>query len=136
MPAPEPAPATHSLLYSPALIPPILPAPPPLMSPRSEWSRTIYARGRDEDYLIMTRGRLLDRIRVMLAGRAAEEVVQGTPSSYSNGDLSVSHSGSGEPRSRVLLGWMLGGRLGSRKGEGRRGRERNAAVVGRRKGRS
>ncbi|KAI3430488.1 hypothetical protein D9Q98_005083 [Chlorella vulgaris] len=54
----------------------------------SEWSRTIYARGRDEDYLIMTRGRLLDRIRVMLAGRAAEEVVQGTPSSYSNGDLS------------------------------------------------
>jgi hypothetical protein len=55
----------------------------------SEWSRTIYARGRDEDYLVMTRGRLLDRIRVVLAGRAAEEVVLGTPSSYSTGDLRV-----------------------------------------------
>ncbi|KAL4448900.1 hypothetical protein ABPG77_007617 [Micractinium sp. CCAP 211/92] len=53
----------------------------------SEWSRTIYARGRDEDYLIMTRGRLLDRIRVVLAGRAAEEVALGQPSTYGTSDL-------------------------------------------------
>lgn len=52
-----------------------------------EWSRTIYARGADEDYLIMTRGRLLDRIRVVLAGRAAEEVALGSPSTYSTADL-------------------------------------------------
>ena len=136
----------------------------------SEWSRTIYARGADEDYLIMTRGglvaalgdgmrmlgggggggqhrtlccrrldthidstplytlapappcapaatshgivclhapappphthpphppthppagRLLDRIRVVLAGRAAEEVALGAPSTYGTSDLRV-----------------------------------------------
>ncbi|KAI7845492.1 hypothetical protein COHA_001038 [Chlorella ohadii] len=53
----------------------------------SDWSRTIYARGRDEDYVILTRGRLLDRIRVLLAGRAAEEIMLGSPSTYSNADL-------------------------------------------------
>ena len=56
---------------------------------RSDWSRTIYARGRDEDYVIMTRGRLLDRIRVVLAGRAAEEVALGAPSTYGTTDLRV-----------------------------------------------
>lgn len=135
--------------------------PLPLDSPeRSDWSRTIYARGRDEDYVILTRGaallllwglwllwgllmnsaaaaaaaavatamvplacccfsasvlqlpcaghhpnnfwfslthfrfssaagRLLDRIRVLLAGRAAEEIMLGSPSTYSNADLKV-----------------------------------------------
>eukprot|EP00887_Chlorella_sp_A99_P007243 scaffold2.g7243.t1 len=58
------------------------------MVPRGkDWSRTIYARGRDEDYLITTRGQLLDRIRVVLAGRAAEEVALRVPSTYGVADL-------------------------------------------------
>lgn len=142
------------------------PSPCPVLK-CSDWSRTIYARGRDEDYVILTRGallvplvlrimgitaaaspesswllpllllllchvlpcvlhstnsslcthhwapagphqlltdplinsihletpaagRLLDRIRVLLAGRAAEEIMQGSPSTYSNADLKVS----------------------------------------------
>lgn len=62
---------------------------PPLL--RSDWSRTTFARGRDEDYIIMTRGRLLDRIRVVLAGRAAEEVAlgEGEMSTYGTADLKV-----------------------------------------------
>lgn len=36
-----------------------------------------------------TAGRLLDRIRVLLAGRAAEEIMLGSPSTYSNADLKV-----------------------------------------------
>lgn len=39
---------------------------------RSAWSRTVFKRARDEDYTMQTRGRLLDRLRFMLAGRAAE----------------------------------------------------------------
>jgi len=31
-------------------------------------------RGDDEDYTLSTKGRLVDRMRVILAGRAAEEV--------------------------------------------------------------
>ena len=31
-------------------------------------------RGDDEDYTMSTKGRLVDRLRVILAGRAAEEV--------------------------------------------------------------
>lgn len=52
-----------------------------------DWSRTIYARGADEDYLIMTRGRLMDRIRVVLAGRAAEELALGIPTTYGISDV-------------------------------------------------
>lgn len=52
-----------------------------------DWSRTIYARGADEDYLIMTRGRLMDRVRVVLAGRAAEEVALGVPTTYGVSDV-------------------------------------------------
>ena len=52
-----------------------------------DWSRTIYARGADEDYLIMTRGRLMDRIRAVLAGRAAEEVALGVPTTYGVSDI-------------------------------------------------
>ena len=54
-----------------------------------DWSRTIYARGNDEDYIIMTKGRILDRIRVILAGRAAEEVCNGVPSTYGTNDIRV-----------------------------------------------
>jgi len=54
-----------------------------------DWSRTIYARGKDEDYVIMTKGRLMDRVRVILAGRAAEEVMFGVPSTYGTSDLKV-----------------------------------------------
>ena len=52
-----------------------------------DWSRTTYARGADEDYLIMTRGRLMDRVRVVLAGRAAEEVMIGGATTYSVSDV-------------------------------------------------
>lgn len=40
---------------------PILPLPPSSLVGLSDWSRTIYARGRDEDYVILTRGALLFR---------------------------------------------------------------------------
>ncbi len=56
---------------------------------RRDWTRTSYARGRDEDYLVVTRGRLTDRICVVLAGRAAEEVALGEASSYSLTDIRV-----------------------------------------------
>ena len=39
---------------------------------RSAWSRTVLERATDEEYTMQTRGRLLDRLRFMLAGRAAE----------------------------------------------------------------
>lgn len=52
-----------------------------------DWSRTIYARGNDEDYIIMTKGRIMDRIRVILAGRAAEEVSDGVPTTYGTNDI-------------------------------------------------
>ena len=40
----------------------------------SHWTRTVFLRGSDEDYTMTTRARLLERLRVILAGRAAEEV--------------------------------------------------------------
>jgi ATP-dependent Zn protease len=43
----------------------------------------------------MTRGRLLDRVRVVLAGRAAEEVALGAPSTYGTSDLRVRRGGGG-----------------------------------------
>lgn len=39
-----------------------------------DWTRTLFLRGDDEDYTMSTRGRMLERIRVVLAGRAAEQV--------------------------------------------------------------
>lgn len=36
-----------------------------------------------------TRGRMMERLQVILAGRAAEEVAFKSPSSYSIGDLKV-----------------------------------------------
>ncbi len=41
---------------------------------RRDWTRTIFLRGADEDYTMSTKGRMLERLRVILAGRAAEEV--------------------------------------------------------------
>lgn len=59
------------------------------MVPRgSEWSRTIFLRGGDEAYTLTTRARLLERIRVILAGRAAEDVIlEGGATTYSHTDL-------------------------------------------------
>jgi len=37
-------------------------------------SRIIFLRGSDDDYIMTTRSRLLERIRVLIAGRAAEDV--------------------------------------------------------------
>ncbi len=48
-----------------------------------EWTRTIFLRGEDEDYTMATKGRLLQRLRVIVAGRAAEEVSFLIPSSHS-----------------------------------------------------
>jgi len=57
---------------------------------RSDWTRTIFLRGSDEDYTLTTRARLLERIRVTLAGRAAEEaLLPGGATTYSTGDLKV-----------------------------------------------
>ena len=39
-----------------------------------DWTRTLFLRGDDEDYTMSTRGRMLERLRVILAGRAAEQV--------------------------------------------------------------
>ena len=39
-----------------------------------DWTRTIFLRGADEDYTMSTKGRMLERLHVILAGRAAEEV--------------------------------------------------------------
>ncbi|KAL6752417.1 hypothetical protein V8C86DRAFT_2755828 [Haematococcus lacustris] len=51
------------------------------------YSRTLFARGSDEDYQLMTRGRLLDRIRVALAGHIAVRVVIGQETNFSVPDL-------------------------------------------------
>jgi ATP-dependent Zn protease len=61
--------------------------------PPRDWTRTIFLRSSDEDYTLTTRGRLLERIRVTLAGRAAEEaLLPGGPTTYSHGDLKVGYS--------------------------------------------
>ncbi len=53
-----------------------------------DWTRTIFLRGNDEDYTLSTRARILERIRVTLAGRAAEDMLlQGGASTYSATDL-------------------------------------------------
>jgi len=51
-------------------------------------TQTTYNRKRDEDYMFPTRGRLLERVEVLLAGRAAEEVYFGSDvSSYGSDDV-------------------------------------------------
>ena len=58
-----------------------------------DWSRTIFLRGDDEDYTMTTRGRMMERLQVILAGRAAEEVALASASSYSMTDLKVHRQG-------------------------------------------
>jgi len=50
-------------------------------------SRTLFARGTDEEYMFMTRGRLLDRIRVALAGHIAVRCVVGEETNFSISDI-------------------------------------------------
>ncbi|KAK9845482.1 hypothetical protein WJX81_007602 [Elliptochloris bilobata] len=59
------------------------------MVPRgTEWTRTLFLRGDDEDYTMSTRGRMLERIRVILGGRAAEQaLLPEGPSTYSVKDM-------------------------------------------------
>lgn len=45
-------------------------------------SRTLFARGTDEDYHMITRGRLLDRIKVALAGSIAVKMVLGEETNF------------------------------------------------------
>ena len=40
-----------------------------------DWTRTIFLRGADEEYTMSTKGRMLERLHVILGGRAAEEVL-------------------------------------------------------------
>ena len=42
---------------------------------RRDWTRTIFLRGADEEYTMSTKGRMLERLHVILGGRAAEEVL-------------------------------------------------------------
>lgn len=61
------------------------------MVPRGkDWTRTVFVYSSDDAYTPITRARLLEQIQVLLAGRAAEEVVFGSrhgPSTYGTGDL-------------------------------------------------
>lgn len=57
-----------------------------------DWTRTIFLRGQDEDYTMTTKARLLERLRVIVAGRAAEELEFGVASTYSINDLAVRSS--------------------------------------------
>ncbi|KAK3240188.1 hypothetical protein CYMTET_49959 [Cymbomonas tetramitiformis] len=58
------------------------------IQPRGDqWTRTVFLRAEDETYSMATRARMLDRLQVMLAGRAAEEVLYGDPTTYSMMDL-------------------------------------------------
>ncbi|CAD7703964.1 unnamed protein product [Ostreobium quekettii] len=56
-----------------------------------DWTRTIFYRGKDEDYTMTTKVRLLERVRVILAGRAAEELVLGCATSYAVKDLEMAY---------------------------------------------
>lgn len=55
-----------------------------------DWTRTTFLRGDDEEYTLATRGRMMERLQVILAGRAAEEITFDTPTTYSIPDLRVS----------------------------------------------
>ncbi|CAD7702334.1 unnamed protein product [Ostreobium quekettii] len=56
-----------------------------------DWTRTIFYRGQDEDYTMTTKARLLERVRVILAGRAAEELVLGCATSYAVKDMEMAY---------------------------------------------
>ncbi|WIA36901.1 hypothetical protein OEZ86_008147 [Tetradesmus obliquus] len=51
------------------------------------YSRTLFARGTDEDYNMITRGRLLDRMRVALAGSTAVRLVLGEETNFAIADI-------------------------------------------------
>jgi len=52
-----------------------------------EWTRTVFLRGDDETYSLATRARMLERLQVLLAGRAAEEVLFGSASTHAMMDM-------------------------------------------------
>ncbi|GBF96536.1 hypothetical protein Rsub_09119 [Raphidocelis subcapitata] len=54
-------------------------------------SRTLFARGTDEDYAVTTRGRVTDRLRVALAGSAAVRAAVGEGSNFSIADVRRAH---------------------------------------------
>lgn len=62
------------------------------MVPRSkDWSRTIFDRSSDEEYTLTVRSKMLDRIRVILSGRAAEDLLFEDPTTYGNKDLEAGY---------------------------------------------
>lgn len=58
-----------------------------IVSRGGEKTRTVFFRGKDEDYTMTTRSRMLERIAVILAGRAAEHHFFGEPTTYGAKDL-------------------------------------------------
>ncbi|CAG9464039.1 unnamed protein product [Pedinophyceae sp. YPF-701] len=50
-------------------------------------SRVEFARGADDDYVLTTRAKLLERIRTLLAGRVAQEVLTGKQTTYAHSNV-------------------------------------------------
>lgn len=62
------------------------------MVPRGkDWSRTIFDRSSDEEYTLTARAKVLDRIRVTMSGRAAEDLLFEDPTTYGNKDLEAAY---------------------------------------------
>ena len=72
---------------------------------RRDWTRTIFLRGADEDYTMSTKGRMLERLRVILAGRAAEEV----RTSHFRLASVLCNSIKGREMAALAWSWQLGG---------------------------
>ena len=51
------------------------------------YTRIVFARGQDEDYLVVTKRQLLAQLRLAVAGHAAEEVMGLDPSTFSADDF-------------------------------------------------
>lgn len=92
------------------------------------FSFTDFARLNDESYLITTRGRLLERLCVLIAGRAAEEVAFGIPTTYG-------HEGLGDAMriaNKIVMNYgmtKLGVTMYAPPGEGRRYGQRSFEVA-------
>lgn len=64
-------------------------------------SRTTFVRS-DADFTLNTKGRVMDKMTVQLAGRVAEQMVFGTGSTYGSDDLKVCTVNGMVPRERYL----------------------------------
>ena len=53
------------------------------------YTRIVFARGQDEDYLVVTKRQLLIQLRLAVAGHAAEEVLGLDPTTFSADDFAA-----------------------------------------------